>query len=463
MPKFRPFVPWWLLLATACQTYSAAPVDLPAHAAAFAARLPDSDEVRAFVAELAKTTPNAALTLQDGISLAEGHLLALLFHPDCRLARQRAGVALATADNAGRWTDPVLGGSVERILESVQNPWLVAGSLGFSLPLTGRPGLQKELALSEHQEALLEARLTELHVLDQLDARWLGWSAAQRRADLLRELCRRLDELVAIADRLQSAHELTALEARAFRLERQTRGHELAVAEAAAASGELDCKALLGLHPTAPVLLQPALITPPRWAEAAPPRDLLATSPRLARLQRAHDTAERHLALAIRKQWPDLVLSPGFAEEDGLPRATLGFSLPLPLFSGNQGEIQTATAARELAAEALRCGYEQQVAALARAELQERLAIDQRDTIASQLLPLAALQVEDAQKLAELGRLDTLLILDALVRAHQAKLLAIDTTLAAAEARVATQSLFWPDLLPFATALPDRTTPEQAR
>lgn len=463
MPKFCPFVPWWLLLATACQTYSAAPVDLPAHAAAFAARLPDSAAVRDFVAQLAAATPAAPVDLSDGISLAEGHLLALLFHPECRLARARAGVTLAAAEQAGRWQDPVLSADFEHILESVQHPWLVAGSLGFSLPLLGQQGLAKELARSEHGEAALEAQLAEQHVLDRLDATWLQWSAAQQRAALLTDLCTRLDELTTIADRLLQAHELTQMQARAFHLERQSRGHELAVATAAVATGELDLKALLGLHPAAPVRLQPTLSAPARQADPQTRAQHLADSPRLARLQRAHTTAERRLALAIRRQWPDFVVSPGFAEEDAEPRATLGFSLPLPLFSGNAREIATATAARDLAAEALRCGYEQLVQDLARAEQHESATAAQRDAITTNLLPLVAQQVDDGRRLAELGTLDTLLILDALVRAHHARLQALEATLAAAEATVASNALFWPDLLPTATEPPASTTPEQAR
>jgi transcription termination factor Rho len=65
----------------------------------------------------------------------------------------------------------------------------------------------------------------------------------------------------------------------------------------------------------------------------------------------------------------------------------------------------------------------------------------------TQLLPLAELQVTEAKRLAELGQLDTLLILDAVTRAYDAQLAVIDATLAEAEATVDLNALFWPSLV----------------
>ena len=449
MQHLRCLAPLGLFLASACQSYSPVPVDLAAHARAFAARLPDPETVRTFSPEGAAAgsrdgaSADGAVLGHGGITLATARRIALVFHPDCRLARLRAGVALAIADHAGRWQDPVLGVSFERILESVQHPWIVASSLGLTLPLTGRLGLEKELRRGEHAQALLDARLAERHVITRVNLTWLQWSAASRRTELLQDLCARLDELCAIADRLAAAREITQMQARAFRLERTTRGHELAAATAAVARGRLELLALLGLHPEAPIELLPTLELPPATAEAGAAE---ADVPSLQQLQLAHTTSERALQLAIRRQWPDLVLSPGFGEEDAQPRAALGFSVPLPLFSGNDEAIAKARAERDLAAEALRCGHEQFVQELALAQQQERAASEQRERLTRELLPMAAQQVEDGRRLAELGQLDTLLILDALMRAHAARELVLDTTLAAASAGATREALFWPTL-----------------
>lgn len=469
MLSFRSLAPLGLLLASACQSYAPDPVDLAAHAREFAARLPDPEHVRRFGEDAPEIAGPRWLGLgRSGndlfdppptFGLAQARLLALLFHPDCRLARRRAGVVEASAAEAGRFADPVLGASFERILESVQHPWLVAGSLGFTLPLSGRLDLERELAWSEHAVARAEARRTELAVLDRLDRTWLHWSRHVEHETLLRDLCTRLDELTTIAERLATAGEIPQMQARAFRLERQTRGHELAVAEAAAARTRLELQALVGLHPATPLLLSPSLTPPPRRSQ--PTADAVQDPtevPRLQILQLAHAQAEHQLALAIRQQWPDLGLSPGLGEEDAEPRISLGLSIPLPLFTGNAPAIARARAERDLAAEALRGGYEHFVHELALAEQQVAAARSQRDAVARDLLPLAAQQVEDGRRLADHGQLDALLLLDALVRAHAARTLVLDLTLAAAEAEVATESLFWPDLLA-PTTPPAEATP----
>ncbi len=149
------------------------------------------------------------------------------------------------------------------------------------------------------------------------------------------------------------------------------------------------------------------------------------------------------LALEIAKQWPDLVLGPGWAEEDAEPRLTLGFSLPLPLWNRNMRAIAEAEATRELRADALRSSLERALQALAIARTRHRAATERRARLVDQLLPLAERQLVDARTLAERGDLDPLLLLDSLTRLHTARLEVIRATLAEAHARSDIEALFW--------------------
>lgn len=423
-----------------CHSYTPVPVDLGEHARAFAARLGDAN---ALLATQAAGSGAAALDLGDGIDRREAHLLAVWFHPDCRLARRRAGTAEVVRDEAGRWVDPTLDVDVARILETVPHPWLVATRIGFTLPLSGRLQSERDLAAAAHGSALVAARAVEADVVQRTDAAFASWSAERRRTELLQDLCSRLLDLEAIADRLALAGERTQQEARAFTLERLLRQAELLQARHAAASGELALKRMLGLHPAAAVQFVPDPLPPLRVADAAERQRLLFDGPQLALLRHDHEVAERALALEVRRQWPDLVLGPGFEEEDAQPRAALGLSLPLPLFAGNTPAIRRADAERAAAAEALRGRSEELTHELARAELQLAAAVAHRELVVQQLVPLAQQQVADGRRLAELGQLEPLLILDALVRAHAAGMQAIAADLAAAEATVHINSLFW--------------------
>lgn len=435
------------IAAAGCQAYSADPVDLAAHAESFAQRLPDGAALREFVENLRRMDPTLPpFDLADGLDLHEAHGVALLFHPELRTLRLRAEAVRAGAEQAGRWADPTLSLDFARILETVDHPWIVGGAVGLTLPITGRPGLEKELAESHHAEALGEARVAEARILRALDRAWARWSTARLAADVLEDLVARLTDLETIATRLASAQLITNVEARAFLLERTTREVQLVRARATVAADEIGLKQLLGLPPEGPVAFVPAITMPMQIADAALRRAALTDSPRTALARREHVVADRQFALAIKKQWPELTLLPGFQEEDAQPRAALGLSLPLPLWNRNAREVAETRGQRARAAEALRGSLETALQDLALAELRHTAAVSQRHLVDTQLMPLAEQQLADGRHLVDLGRLDTLLILDALTRAYDAKTLALDTALAEAEATIEINSLFWPTL-----------------
>jgi hypothetical protein len=424
------------LLAAAsagCHSYEPAPVDLGAHAAAFLARLPDAES-------LAAARPLSAphtIDLADGIDREEARWIAICLHPDCRAARWQAGIAEADREHAGTLPDPQFAFGVERILETVPHPWIAGGSLGFSLPLNGRLGLERQLAGARLDERVLAVWLAERAAADNADAAWVRWSTEVARNAQLDTICARLRELAAIAARLEQANVLSHLDARVFVLELTQRELDRAAAADAKALAELEVKQRLGLHPQAPVVFVPSTQIAPHVADAAQRLATLDKSPRVLPARAAHRTAEADLELAVRRQWPDLTLAPGWREEDALPRATLDLSLPLPLFAGNDAAIAHAASARAAAAEALRASLEVATQELAQAELRWQQMQQRRQTITERLLPLVDQQVEDGRRLVELGQLQPLLLLDALSRAHQARMQALDAALQEALAVIA--------------------------
>jgi outer membrane protein TolC len=440
-------------LLAGCESYDPAPVDLQAHLAEFAARLPDGASVQAFLAELApRYAPAAAFDPNDGIDAGEGRLLALLFQPELRLARQRAGIAAASAATAGTLPDPELGFDVAKILESVAHPWIVAGSIGFTLPLTGRLGLEQQLAAAGQRGALVEVRLAEAEALLAVDRAFADWSATCLEEQLLAKLVEDLRGMEVLGEKLRAAGEIRAVDARPLALERLQKEAALQQLRSARSAAELRLRRQLGLHPAAPVRFVPALDPKLRVAAAEERRQqALANGPRLARREAEHERAERDLELAVSKQWPDMILAPGREEEDAQPRATLGFRIPLPLWNGNRREIAEARARRRLAAEELRVAAELVLQDLAVAELSLEASRARRQALEAGLVPMVDQQFADCVRLAELGNLDTLLLLDGLLRAHAAKVEVVQARLTEAYAIAQLDSFCWPEPTPPAT------------
>jgi len=185
-------------------------------------------------------------------------------------------------------------------------------------------------------------------------------------------------------------------------------------------------------------------------------RTALATSPRLLTQQLEHATAEANLQLQVRLQWPDLQLWPGWQEEDGQPRAGFGLNLTLPIFTGNDPAIAEALATRELTAESLRTEFEQLLQELAIAEVRHAAAIEQAERFGA-LIDAAKQQIEDSRSLAAAGQLDAMLMLDALLRAHNVQLQAMQADLTAALTAIAINNL----LMDPQSAPPATTTGEE--
>jgi outer membrane protein, heavy metal efflux system len=436
-----------LIALGGCQRYTARPLNLEAHRAAWAERSAAGDDVTAFARELVGSGRQPeAYDPSDGISLAEAEVIALFFNPELRLARERAKLAKATAENAGLWEDPVLSVDALHVVESVAEPWILATSLTFTVPVSGRLEKERSKADAEQRLALQSVAAQEWALVIRLRSAWLFWSAMKLRASLTAEVLRQLDSLADITGRLETAGEIPRLESRLFRIERASQSSSLLSLQAQVEELELGVKALMGLVPNAPLDLHPSVvISTPEGTPDERPLLLETMNPTLAAHRAAYEVAEQALQLELRRQYPDLGIGPAYGNEDGNSRVGLGLVLPIPLLNRNRRGIAEALAQRDLRRVTFEAEYEQLVGDLARAELRLEYAQKIRAELETSLVPLVDEQVQDAQRLAKLGELNTLLQLESLVRAQEAKLKLIDARLAEADAANGVRALLGPE------------------
>lgn len=437
-----------------CQSYAPKPVDLPAHRAAWLDRSPAAPGVVEFADALAREGGAAATPFDtgDGIDLREAEAIALFYNAELRIARLKAGVTAATAQYAGLWEDPMLAVDGAKVLESVDKPWKAFGLLSLTLPVSGRLTAEKERAGAEHAAQIARIAEQEWATRIALRVAWVEWSAAVARAAALRDFLVELEQVVAISRALQQAGEMPLPDARLFLVEQSSRRVELRALESASREGELAVRAIMGLAPDSRLTLTPLITLSLPVAE---PEPLLPANPMLAVARAEYEVAERAFATEIRKQYPDLTLGGGYGNDEGQDQVLFALSLPIPLINRNQRGIAEADAARMLAGAALETRYESLASQLASSQVRLTTAIAQREQIETELAPLADAQYRDAVRIARLGEVDPLLLLESLMRQVDTKLRLIDSRAQESTSAVRVQEI----LGPAAATAPERTSP----
>ncbi|MFM9957598.1 MAG: TolC family protein [Phycisphaerales bacterium] len=432
-----------------CQSYERRPLEAAGARDAWLARSPNDEPVREFARRLAQRSAEPiAFDPSDGLTLAEGEVVALVFNPDLRLARLEAGVAQASAPYAGLWQDPVLGVDMERIVRGADgaNPWVAGGTIGLTIPLSGSLEAAKATADARARAELDAVLAREWATRAALRELWIEWSASRLRAEIGRDLIVRLRAIAALAQRQEQAGTLTRLDARLFRVELVGREADQIGLESRERELSLQLRAMMGLSPAAALTLEPTVtFAGPAVDDEASLRSALeASSPELAAVRARYEVAEQSLRTEVRKQYPDLVFGPGYGSDQGDDRVLLGVQLPLPLWNRNRRGVAEATAQREAARGRFETTYEQLASRLAIALERSRSGRAQREMVESVVVPLAEEQESDARRIAELGRVDPLLLLESLKAQHAARVRLIEARTAEAIGAVRLAELIGP-------------------
>lgn len=416
------------LASAGCRSYAPEPPDLEAHHAAWLERSLAGAEVPAFAETLRRAPALPAESDPAGrFTATDAEVVALVFNADLRLARARAGVTRATRDHAGRWSDPVLSVIPERLLSGGPHPWSVAASIGLTLPVSGRLAIERRRADAAHLATLLA--IVELEWQVRMDVRraWIAWSAAAIARHETREFLDRFEEITRLVARMEDVGELAPMLGRPFRIELARRRNALLMLESAVEERALALRRVLGLAPSAPLAAVPEVAVTVMTPGAADAAERIRThNPRLRTLLAAHAAAERTLELAIRGQYPDLVIGPGYSRDDGADHVMLGLSLPIPIFNRNRQQIAEALAGRAEAAVLAETTYEALLHDYALAGIRLASVDAQHTRLIEAILPMVERQYVDARRSAELGEVDTLLLLDTLSRHLDAKLDLVD-------------------------------------
>lgn len=417
-----------------CRSYEPQPLDQAATRQAWLTRSPNDETARQFADRLAQIEGTHTIVTfdpADGLTLAEAEPVALVFNRELRLARLEAGIARATADNAGQWEDPVAGVDLERIVSGAAEPWVVGATIGLTIPISGRLAVERERAGAAYAAELQRLAAQEWATRAALRELWIEWSAQSHRARLTAELVEQFRLIADLSGKQEAAGVLSRIDARLFTVRLAEREAALIDANARTVELELQIRDILGLSPEAPVMLVETLSFDPRggggggggaWSHEA----FDAGNIELAAVRSEYEVAEQSLRLEVREQYPDLVIGPGYGTDQGDDRVLLGLQLPLPLWNRNRQGVAEAEAERDAARARFESTYEHLASQLAIAQSRYEAGRSARAAVESRVLPLADEQASDVRRVAELGRVDPLMLLEAITAQHDAKVMLID-------------------------------------
>jgi len=434
-----------VLCLAGCQSYEQQPLDLTAHREAFDQRGLSLERIDGFVERLRElgTDIPETFSFDDGLTPPEGEVAALFYNADLRQARLAAGVALASFENAGLWDDPEFGFDGSEIW-SPSSPFEFGLMVSLTIPVSGRLEVEKSRAGAAYEAELRRIVNAEWELRGQVRQAWAAWTAAVERARLLRDATVQVERITSITDRLEAAGELSRIEARLFRVELAARRAEIADVILEVRQARIELLGLMGLPPNATIELLPALPTIDLTCAGDVVGRLIEANTELAIRRAEYQTAEESLRLEVRKQYPDIEIGGGYGRE-GDDRLLLGLSLPIPILNANRAGIAEARAERDVALAAAETTFERLARALAYSQAALDAAQAQRVRYESEVVPMLEEQAAEVESIAQLGEVDTLILLETVHAELDAKSRLLDLRLSEFDAATAITLLLGPD------------------
>ena len=422
--------------AVSCQSYRAQPLDLAAHNRVFLARTVDPSDLSQFAQTLATGAQgDSFFVADDAISAYEAEAIAMVFNAQLRSARAAAAVMRATSENSGLWQDPSVGVDLTRLLDGSNDAWEAFGNISLTIPLWGRLEVEQSRDALAFAAQIARVHADEWRVRFELRRAWSEWAALELEVAIMRGFIENLERIMVVVEAMETRGEMARVEARLFPMERALARQRLTESEGAQQRARLVIHRLMGLPPEAQFRAAPgriddytAFLMHSEYA-LRDGADIVKFHPSLVVMDADYLLAERSLELEIRKQYPDLVIGPGFGTQDGQRQFVLGLGVTLPFLNANRQAIAEAFAARDLARIRAEAALETLLDQLAVAHSELSSARASRAIVELEVIPLIEAQDADLRRLAQQGgEVDALLLLGSLQRQQEAKLNLINST-----------------------------------
>ena len=345
----------WISSGCSFQQYKPQPIDTEANSAKFQNKDPASPAFEQYL--LNNGYPASQLPVKSW-GLEELTYCALYFHPSLDVARAQWRAALANETIAAERPLAAINGNIARSNQANQdiNPYLY--SLSFDIPLetANKRNIRIENAQHLSEAAKLEIAQTAWLLRQGVAQALYEYQFNQQQIAVLSEEEKRRQEIVAIYQKRVDLGLLSNVELSTAKLLSQATTLELHNSQQKNAILRAKLASNLGLSASRLEAMPLAIpqLEAGKYALSTDTTDL-QTSALLNRLDirialLKYAAAESKLKLEIAKQYPDIILSPGYAYEFGDKVWSLGINGLLNLLHKNKNAIAAATQLREVEA-----------------------------------------------------------------------------------------------------------------
>lgn len=318
-----------MLVCSGCATYKPAPPDLRANTAAW----------RESSLRIAPAGKQTTLTWE------QLSIFGLFANPDLNKARLKYLSSRHTQQYAGLWDDPSISLNVNRYLKGVQ--YDRGGAFNTSIPVSGRTTLARRVAEMYTQADLRELQALEGDYLMRLRTLCYVIQITHTKHALMQQRLQQLEQEQTSIFRLHELGETTAADLHAATQRLSDLLKEFQELESQHLDKHLELISMLGLHPdVGDIEIAGALPAGVPGTVPQPGEEALLRHPRLLAAMSTYHTSEAELKLEIRKQYPDLLLGPGWTHEEGNNKLSLEVGFTLPLWNRNREAIARAEGSR---------------------------------------------------------------------------------------------------------------------
>lgn len=349
----------------------------------------------------AANQPGAPSHVADPLTVDDFVRLAVEQNP--RLARANLAIDAAQGRRiqAGLYPNPELGVFWEEIGDRTS----VAGSGILTLPritqtiVTGRKlTLAQAVAAREVDQALLELISERYAVVGSVRAAFYEVFTLQQRADILDQLARLADEAVANGKTLLDAKQLARLDYLQLEVEQERIGAELQAVKRELPGAYRKLAAVAGNPTVIPSTVRGTFDGLPEYDADTVREAVLTFHPRVRAMRVGVDRAKAAVRRAEAERIPNVSMYGGFTRqfENQSYDGSAGFSVQVPVWNLNQGNIRAARAELGMAIQAVGQTENELAARVAAAYQTYAAARERADVYRTKMLPRA----EEAFKLS---------------------------------------------------------------